>query len=107
MAVIYEFSMIHDVHLKVMAEIKNQWNKMSTEKKSFIQGTSKKTIRDSPTTNGKIVATSSKRRGTNDLCVRVVLKCVNNVQYIYRLIKTRKLWMIHLQLFIPSFLLTG
>ena len=44
MTVIYEFSMIHDVHLKVMAEIKNQWNKMSTEKKSFIQGTSKKKL---------------------------------------------------------------
>jgi hypothetical protein len=34
MAVIYEFSMIHDVHLKVMAEIKNQWKKMSTEEKA-------------------------------------------------------------------------
>ena len=42
MAVIYEFSMIHDVHLKVMAEIKNQWNKMSTEKKVSFKEQAKK-----------------------------------------------------------------
>jgi hypothetical protein len=26
--------MVHDVHLKVMAEIKNQWKKMSTKEKA-------------------------------------------------------------------------
>jgi hypothetical protein len=76
-------------------------------RKSSIQGTSKKTVRDGPTTNGKIVATSLKKRGTNDLCVRIILKSVNNVWYMYILIKTKKLWMIHLQLFISFFLLTG
>jgi hypothetical protein len=64
---------------------------MSTEEKASFKEQAKNTVRDGPTTNGKIVATSSKRRGTNDLCVRVVLKCVNNVRYMYRLIKTRKL----------------
>jgi hypothetical protein len=42
MAVIYEFSMIHDVHLKVMAEIKNQWNRMSTEEKASFKKQAKK-----------------------------------------------------------------
>ena len=34
MGVIFEFNLIHDVHFKVMAEIRNQWKKMSPEEKA-------------------------------------------------------------------------
>jgi hypothetical protein len=34
MEVIFEFNMIHDVHFKVMAEIRKQWKKMSPEEKA-------------------------------------------------------------------------
>ena len=42
MTIIYEFSMIYDVHLKVIAEIKNQWKKMSTEEKASFKEQAKK-----------------------------------------------------------------
>ena len=34
MGVIFEFNLIHDVHFKVMAKIRNQWKKMSPEEKA-------------------------------------------------------------------------
>jgi hypothetical protein len=34
MGVIFEFNLIHDVHFKVMTEIRNQWKKMSLEEKA-------------------------------------------------------------------------
>jgi hypothetical protein len=34
MGVIFEFNLIHDVHFKVMVEIRNQWKKMSPEEKA-------------------------------------------------------------------------
>ena len=42
MTIIYEFSIIYDVHLKVIAEIKNQWKKMSTEEKTSFKEQAKK-----------------------------------------------------------------
>jgi hypothetical protein len=35
--VTFEFNLIHDVHCKLMAEIKNQWKKMSPEEKALFK----------------------------------------------------------------------
>ncbi len=45
MGVIYEFNLIHDVHFKVMAEIRDQWKKMPTkEKATFKEQTRKHSV---------------------------------------------------------------